>query len=631
MMRRDNQAMTMWRVSRALLSLLLVAVAASCSERPAGTNVLLITLDTTRADRLGCYGYGAARTPRLDGLALGGALFDQAFSPVPMTLPAHASLMTGLLPPEHGLHINGEGRLAEPVETLAERLKARGYATGAFIGAYVLDKKFGLAQGFDAYDDDLRQGGYSDIDLYRYRKGETVASSALQWLAKQRRPFFCWVHLFDPHIPYDTHPELFGDTYASRPYDAEIAYVDLQVGRILDALRERHLDDTTLVIAAGDHGEGLGDHGERTHGYMIYNSTMRVPLLASLPGRIAPGRRIAHRVSLIDLCPTILDLLGCDPAGGAAARSLRPLLEGGAAEAEPIYGESELGLRSHGWAPLYSLLSDRWKFIETKAPELFDFESDPGEGTNRVDHEAAVREDMAARLSTFRQGLVRSDAQAVRLSQDEVTALRSLGYAAGRKQTEGAGRRDVKEMMPLFNRVLDAKALRESGRPLEAATVLREIVSAAPDQVDWTAALALSLDQAGEAAEAEKLYRQVLSADPAHAQATHDLGACLARQGRKEEAVVVLRKAVELDPLSPSALANLGAVLAGMGETAEARVCFDGALRLKPDYVPAHVNLGLLDGGEGRREDALRHWREVLRLQPNHAQAAAMVERLSSP
>lgn len=255
-------------------------------------SLLVVTLDTTRADRLGCYDSASARTPVLDELAASGVLCENAYSVAPMTLPAHASLFTGLYPPETGVVTNGRGRLSETNQTLAEILKRQGYDTAAFVGSFVLNARFGLDQGFRTYDDDLAGGEPELTGVLRRRSGEAVVDAAIRWLAEKRsrsQPFFCWVHLYDPHAPYLAHTELFGDEFHGRPYDAEIAYIDRQVGRLVDFLRSHRLEDDTLLVVVADHGEGLGDHGEETHSETLYNSILRVPLIFRQTGRLRSG------------------------------------------------------------------------------------------------------------------------------------------------------------------------------------------------------------------------------------------------------------------------------------------------------------------------------------------------------
>ena len=314
----------------------------SGSGRDTRPHLLLITLDTTRADRIGCYRYSKARTPVLDALAAAGVRCEHAYTVAPLTLPAHSSLFTGLYPVENGIRTNGRGRLDDAIPTLAEVLRRQGYDTSAFVGSFVLNGKFGLDRGYNTYDDDFASDYPTNDALHVERTGASVVDAALEWLkAPRSRPFFCWVHLFDPHSPYLAHADLFGDEFAERPYDAEIAYVDQQVGRLLEFLQRCGLESETLVVVVGDHGEGLGEHLEQTHSMMLYNSTMHVPLIFRHPTRLAGGRRLAANVSMVDISPTILDLLEVADPRKISGKSLKP---GAAGELDAAF----LLLWSHG-------------------------------------------------------------------------------------------------------------------------------------------------------------------------------------------------------------------------------------------------------------------------------------------
>ncbi|HKB17098.1 MAG TPA: sulfatase, partial [Planctomycetota bacterium] len=279
--------------------LLLAPLLAGCGGRTPPANVLLVTIDTLRADHVGAYGWPYAETPNLDALARAGARFAEAYTPVPYTLPAHASLLTGTLPPRHGVRDNGRQSLPDSATTLAEWLAARGFATGAFVGAFPLERRFGLSQGFGVYDDEL--GAPGDAFSIAERRGEEVVSRALRWIGGSAEPFFAWVHLFDPHAPYAA-PAPFGARFAARPYDGEVAYADACLGRLVEGLGTRR--ERTLLVVTADHGESLGEHGEATHGLTLYEPAVHVPLLLAWPGRIAAGLLPKERASLIDLFPT---------------------------------------------------------------------------------------------------------------------------------------------------------------------------------------------------------------------------------------------------------------------------------------------------------------------------------------
>ena len=371
----------------------LAAVAAAACGRPAdrvlgspgalrGANVLLITIDTLRQDRVGAYGNRNGLTPTIDRLAAGGIRYAHAFSPVPLTLPAHASILTGLLPRRHGIHSNTRFRLDEHVPTLASMLKRAGYRTGAFVGAFVLDGRFGLNRGFDEYDDRLPRGERASFHFAERRAAEVVTAAG-NWIlsssaAAAGTPWFAWVHLFDPHAPYDAPVEY---RTGRSPYDAEVAYTDAMLGQFLTRLDAMHALTPTLIVLTADHGESLGDHGEMTHGLFAYDSTLAVPLIVNAPS-IAPAV-IDAPVSHPDLTPTILDLLGLAPPGSVDGQSLVR----SPAPDRPLYFEALDASLTRGWAPLRGIIQGGWKYIDLPDAELYDLRTDPGEQHNRVDHD----------------------------------------------------------------------------------------------------------------------------------------------------------------------------------------------------------------------------------------------------
>ena len=398
------------RVSGLLVAGLCLAALAGCGQgdAPRKPNLLLVTLDTVRADHLGCYGDREAVTPWLDRLAGEGLRFADAASTVPLTLPSHTSLLSGLLPPHHGLRNNGLGALPAGTATLATLLVAQGYRTGAFIGAFVLDHRFGLARGFEVYDDEIPRDPKAGVSLEAERPGSEVVDRALAWLehpaGEDRRPFFLWVHLYDAHAPY-VPPPAWGARHPGRPYDAEISAVDEQVGRLLTALDRRGLARTTVVAVAADHGEGLGEHGELTHGLLLYEPTLRVPLVLRAPGRLAP-RVVRTPVSLVDLAPTLAGLLGrtfpATPDQPLDGRNLAPaLLQGGEPAAGDLYAETRYPA-IFGWSPLAALRRRDLKYIASPSPELYDLRRDPRETANLMPRNPGPAQGFASRLARSR-------------------------------------------------------------------------------------------------------------------------------------------------------------------------------------------------------------------------------------
>jgi arylsulfatase A-like enzyme len=413
-------------VSRARLAIACLVIAAGIDHRPShaarrpAIGVVLVTLDTARADRLSPYGFMDVRMPHLERLAREGVLFEQAFSVAPLTLPAHASLFTGLLPPSHAVRDNADEPLGAAHTTLAERLQARGFRTGAFVGSVVLQSDRGLAQGFDTYRDVGPQAG----GAARQRPGNLVVDEAIEWLeGAAGSPFMLWAHLYDAHAPYEP-PAPFRAAHAD-PYVGELLFADAQLGRLLEALDRLDLTDRTIVIVAGDHGEGLGDHGEETHGLLLYDSVLRVPLIVRAPA-VRP-RRVADVVSLVDVAPTVLELLRIG-APRSDGRSLAESLNGGRIDAE-AYAESLYPMRM-GLAPVHTLRDGRFKLIDGPRPELYDLQTDPFEEHNTIDTRPRVAGAMRSRLDAL-AGPGRRQEKAAPVSSEMRDRLAALGYVAG--------------------------------------------------------------------------------------------------------------------------------------------------------------------------------------------------------
>jgi len=420
------------RALRPSLVLFLAAAAlvlAACSRaRPSVRNVLLISIDTLRADHVGAYGFPRPTTPHIDALARDGVLFKDVHTPVPMTLPAHASLLTGTLPPTHGLRDNLLNRLPEGTPTLATMLARRGLATGAIVSSFVLDRRFGTAQGFESYDDRFpaaaRKGDLSE------RKGDETARAAAAWLGAHRdRPFFLWVHFYDPHEPYEP-PEPFASRWKDDPYDGEVAFADECVGRLLGELRRLQLYDSTLIVLTGDHGEMLGEHGELNHGFFIYEGALRVPLVVRVPG--AAPRQADVPASLIDVVPTVLAQVGAEVPREVQGLDLSPWLRGrGAGGGRPLYAETVTPTRYYGASSLLGVIADGWKYIETTRPELYDLRRDPKEEVNLLAREPARADGLARSLVAILAAAGRAPGpapQSAALDEDARRRLSALGY-----------------------------------------------------------------------------------------------------------------------------------------------------------------------------------------------------------
>jgi len=596
-------------------------------------HVLLITLDTTRADRLGCHGYktGQDPTPVLDALASAGVLCERALTVAPQTLPAHTSMFTGLYPLESGVRTNGRRRLDDRIPTLAEVLKRQGYDTAAFVASFVLDRKFGLDRGFNTYDDDFSGDDPDSAAIQRQRPGELVVNAALKWLeTKREKPFFCWVHLYDPHAPYLTHTDLFGDKYLGGPsdaYDAEIAYVDRQVGRLVNFLKERGLETDTLVVVVGDHGEGLGEHVEKEHGMTLYHEALHVPLIFRHVGRLSAARRVAESVSLVDLSPTILDLLRLEDPRQISGKSLKPLLVGGEAAPSACYGATDEPFLNNGWSPLRSLTDGQWKYIRTTKPELYDLAADPDERKNLFEAAPDTARMMESRMDEFESRLVRREAIAVQLSARERRVLEDLGYLGGRKAGQAPAPKgpapadlpDVKDMLPFDDAVEEAQELLGRGSVDTAIRRLRDVIHHSPahSKAHWV--LAYALRQNGESGEAIDVLHSLLAIKPDSQEAHYGLALALLDMERDEDAIAELSQALQVDPEFTDAHYYLAMVSMRLGRPETALTHFDAVLELDHCHAAAYQWRGFLLANLGRADDAMADFRAALKYTPNSA------------
>ncbi|HEX5758149.1 MAG TPA: sulfatase-like hydrolase/transferase, partial [Thermoanaerobaculia bacterium] len=526
-------------LDRAFLAVATVALLAGggCAREGAagaGASVLLVTLDTVRADRLGCYG-GSAATPALDRLAREGVRFAAASTPAPLTLPAHASLLSGLLPPAHGLRNNGAGAFPAGRPTLATALAARGYRTAAFVGAFVLDRRFGLGRGFELYDDEVDRGPASAPSLEAERRGDVVVDRALAWLAAEGddRPFLLWVHLYDAHAPYAPPPP-FRDRHAGDPYAGEVAFADAQVGRLLAALDRLGLAGDTVVAVAADHGEALGEHGELTHGFFLYEPTLRVPLLLRAPGNFRGGTVVETPVGLADLAPTLSGLVGgglaVEAPAGLAGRDLSAaLLAGEEPEAADLYAETHYP-EVFGWSRLAALRRRETKYIAAPRPELYDLRRDPKEKTNLSGKQGG---------RGFAERIAEIERQAIEPAVPERDAesdarLASLGYAVAPRRTEnraGARGADPKDRIALFRQYERAHNDLRAGRLSEATASLTQLFSADPANPIFTGELARAHREAGDLRKAIPLYRRAVEAAPEDPNGWYNLAVTLQEAG----------------------------------------------------------------------------------------------------
>ncbi len=591
-----------------------------------GFNVLLITLDTTRADRLGCYGHAKASTPVLDQLAREGTLFESAMAQIPLTLPSHASLLTGLHPAELGILDNGRTALPENAQTLATILRDRGYRTGAFVAASVLDADFGLDAGFDVYDDDLPRPPMSVVQVDQERPANVVCDRALVWLEENAAgPFLCWVHFFDPHGPYEP-PEPFR-SQVSDPYDGELAFVDSQVARLAAWIRSRGLVERTLIVVAGDHGEGLGDHGEEAHGVFLYDATLRVPLILSMPGKVPAAAQVASVVSLVDVLPTLMDLLDLPVPESVSGVSFAQTLRGQELSPGASYARSDYALDHFGWSRLESLTTREWKYIQGSAPELYDRRGDPGEARNFILERPEVGEAMRKKLEAVARAMQTRQARETPLSDNRLKALRSLGYigdsGGGSRDDPSAlkKRRNPREMTVVLGQYFLAVELAARNELPAAISLLKEAAAASPESYTIRRLLGELQLEAGnlEAAWSELQAAGALHSDAGEIQ--HALGRVLKEQGRLPEAIGHYHQALQRMPWSVEVRANLGVALEDLGRVDDAIVVFRQALDLDPNHATLHNNLGKALMMKGNTDEAITHFRQAIQFQAGFAKA----------
>jgi arylsulfatase A-like enzyme/Tfp pilus assembly protein PilF len=578
---------------------LLLLLAAACRKSPP-PNVLLITLDTFRADRIG------PQTPALVALAREGVNFAAASSPVPLTLPAHASLLSGLLPLHHALRNNGIGTLPASRATLTTALAGAGYRTGAFVGSFILDHRFGLGRGFERYDDDIARGaGDASGTFEAERRGSDVVDRALAWLAaRDARPFFLWVHLYDAHAPY-APPQPYPQTY-----DGEVAFVDAQVARLLGSIDRAN----TIVAVVGDHGEALGAHGELTHGLLLYEPTLHVPLIVAAPS-LAP-RVVRTPVSTVDVAPTLAALAGVSLASGLDGRDLE-LRSGREPVAMPVYAETQYPA-TFGWSELAAMRLSATKLIAAPQPELFDLSRDPGELVNVLTTERRAMRDLSARLDRLRATAVAPRAASV--DAETRAKLASLGYVAPvANAPPAAERRDPKSAAPLFRRFEEASALVNAGRAREAIALLEALVRDDPANHVFRETLARALRQSGDAPRAVVLYREAVALAPNDADAWYNLASALQESGSSAEGDQALAAAARLDPGRPEVHNIRGSALAEQGKLDEAEREFRLTIAADPRNARAFNNLGNVLRARGRDDEAAAAYAKSAELAPRYA------------
>jgi len=609
---------------RAFAAVAACALVAACSstksEPPSQTavarNLVIITIDTLRADHVGAYGYKQAHTPTLDRLAHDGVLFSRAYATAPITLTSHASLMTGRYPAGHGARHNGM-RIDLKTPTLADTLSRAGFATGAFIAAYPLDRRFGLIKGFQTYGD--RMPPPKDGRAVNERPGREVVDDAIAWLRSHGdQRFFLWVHLFEPHAPYGNPADTRGLT-AEQRYDEEVTEADRQAGRLLDALASRR--EQTLVVAASDHGEAFGEHGEIGHSIFVYDTTLRVPLIFAGPG-ISAGRTIGDRVALIDVASTVVRLLGI-AAFDTDGVDLRPAFNGAPLPERDLYAESFAPLLDFGWSPLHAVRSDRWKYIEAPRPELFDIVKDPNEEHDLSRSETPM---VAALHDRVARRAVSNLPVGAEVDPDARARLQALGYAAGSGSVTSGNRADPKDRTEEAARLAQVIGGELQGPALERA--LRAILASDSGNPQANLRLGYVLLDTNRCTEAIPHFRSAIDARLPSADAHLGLAACETTSRQFSAAASTLRDAERVEPDNPVVAANLGLVLSDGGHPTEAIAPLQRALTIDPNLHQARFGLALAFARSGRLGDAASTAEDLLNRLPPDAPQRTEVERL---
>jgi arylsulfatase A-like enzyme/Flp pilus assembly protein TadD len=608
-----------------IASLLLLCPGLLAESKPA-LNVVIITIDTLRADHLGCYGYKQIRTPNIDALASESARFERAYTPVPVTLPAHTVIFTGTYPVFSGMHDFSGNKLNPKQPTLASVLKRQGYTTGAVIGSAVLDARFGLNQGFDFYYDHFDFSRLEESNLEEMeRPGNVVADVALDWLGKNRQNrFFLWMHLYDPHYPYRP-PLPYSEQYKDRLYDGEIAFADAQVGRLISFLKANNIYRNTMIVLSGDHGESLGEHGEKTHGFFIYNATLHVPVIIHLPGSTST-RTVSELVSLADLMPTVLQVLKVELPAEVQGHTLLPLMvPRKAEESRDLYAETFLPRLHFNWSELRAVETDRYQFIDAPKPELYDLSKDPGETQNLYADKKAVAEELRHRLTALVGQYSASQELAEKTGLDPalMERLKSLGYAGfsggGSPTVTDRSLPDPKDRIQTYELISDAIAESQHGEYQSSAKKLAIALKTEPNSVPIHYLLGLNYYRLHEFPQAVEELQRVLQLSPDYSLAVFQLGLAYAHSGDFDQAIQTLKRALDLDATNFSAAYNLGAAYLRKEMVPEAVAAFRQTIAVAPEYAAGHRALGEVLLYQQQVDESLSELRRAADLDPHDA------------
>jgi len=600
-------------------------------------NIILITLDTTRADRMGFLGSDRGLTPNLDALAKQSVVFTRAYAQVPLTTPSHAALLTGTYPQFSHLEDLG-APLGKDLPYLPDLLHKHGYHTAAFLGAYILDPAAaapGFERGFDLYDANFHQRKPGE-DRYQSveRRAVDVANRALGWLSRhQQRPFFIWLHFYDAHDPYDP-PEPFKTHYASEPYDGEIAYTDSIVGSFVEVLRKHGLYQNSVIAIVADHGEAFGEHGEERHGMFLYDETIHVPLLLKLPSERLGGKRVEERVALAEVAPSLLEMAGIPAPATMQAHSLFPFIDEaksaasdkGKAPERPVYSETNYAHRAFGWSELRSWRTGKYLYVQAPKPELYDQSSDPDAVKNLAPAVRAVADTLESQLANFQEKTNSVRSEPTKMDPTQAEKLRALGYLASDSSgpnSSGKAEIDPKDKIEIANKFHRSLVDLEEDRYEEAIAELREVVRLEPDIASGYLELGRALVHAQRYQEALPVLRTAAEKNPNSGMAHYELGLALIKTGQWEAALPEMQAAVVCTPNSAQLHFYAGAVHLRLKHIPEATAEFESSLKIDPDHFLANLKYGEMLFREGDAAGALPKLSRAAKVDPKSAEAHA--------
>jgi choline-sulfatase len=602
------------------------SIGAPPAQRP---NLVLVTIDTLRADRLGCYGNSRVETPNIDKLAKQGVLFENAVTHTPLTAPSHASMFTGLYPTVHKVRDTGGFILESSHVTLSEVLHQQGWDTAAFVGSSVLKKQFGFSRGFAVYDDQMPKPDPRKIaGDYAERRANEVVDKAIKWLDSQSaKPFFLWVHLFDPHSPYDP-PSPFREKYPGRPYDGEVAYTDQQLGRLLAAVARKSLPENTLIAVLSDHGESLSEHGEYTHGVFLYDSTLRIPFLLAGPG-VPKGLRVKQQARAIDLLPTVLELMGPKAPPGVQGTSLAPAFGGKPTAESFAYVETLYPKINMGWVELRGIRTNQWKYIRAPKPELYDLLQDPAETRNVIgSHPTEV-----LRLEANLKGVagVADKVKTTMVDQRTMSQLKSLGYLGGSSGSEytltGKGI-DPKDRIEVLKTLYLATSPDARSPASQHVTLLLKALTVDPTNPTLYYHLGDEYRKAERPSEAMKLYQDGIRNGLRNAWLFSRLGFLYLQQGNKDEAIVSYERAAQLNASDSESLCDLAMAYLETGRIDDAERVFKWSLATDDKFALAHNGLGLVSIQKKDMAAARGHFEKAVKVDPDLLEAQLNLGRI---